>query len=195
VIRRLTTVVVGVAAVGACALGANTSPVENSSESYPQPPQVRLLGHDDVSGLLVYQNWIVDGEWHEDQAPTWPDELPPARLAPGTPLIFELAAVGLPAWVDVSMFASIGPDGQPAGEPERIVCLPVTERAPCSVDLVEDRRILQITVRPAEPGRFVALNMGWHRSVASPDESVDPEEPDVSATWAFAVAWTSEPGR
>jgi hypothetical protein len=204
VVSRLvsTTVAVAVAvAVGACAVdGANTSHDTYGTPAdtglYRQPPQVRLLADDEALGAVVYQGWISNGEWSEDQVQAWPDDLPLARLRPGTPLVFELTAVSLPAWVDVSLFASIGSDDQPAGEPERIVCVPVAERMPCSVDLARDQRTLQITVRPAGAGRFAALNMGWQRSVASEDRSLAPESPpDVSATWAFAVAWTPEPER
>lgn len=189
-----TTVVV--VTVGACAVdGANTSPdvygTANSAGFYPRPPQVRQLADNSVRGTIVYQGWINNGIWREDQAKSVPHDLPPARLRLGKPLVFELAAVSLPAWVDLSVFASTGSDGQPAGEPERIVC---GERMPCTVELAKHRRTLRITARPAEAGRFVALNIGWHRSVASKNSSFAPESPpEVSATWAFAVAWTSVP--
>ena len=106
-------------------------------------------------------------------------------------MIFELVAVGLPAWIDLSVAPGLGLDGVPTGDLERIVCLPVTERMQCSVQLVAERQMLRITARLDNAGQYAALNIGWHRSVATGDRSFAPGAPsEVSATWAYCVAWT-----
>lgn len=182
----LVTAAAVVMTVGACT-SPHVNEVQDGTGFYRHPPQVRLLADNKVHGTVVYRGWIEAGTWREDQVPAVPDDLPVARLRRGDPLVFELPAVSLPAWAELSILARIGPDGQPSGKSERIVCRPVTPRMPCSVELERDRRTLRITARPVQAGQFVALNMGWHRSVAATG-SLAPDSPaEVSATWAFAL--------
>lgn len=156
-----------------------------------RPPVVRLLAGTRPEGVLVYEEWVTDGQLRTYEAQTVPSDLVAARWRHDDPLVFEIGTGEVPSWVGVLAYEEIPVHQVPDAALERILCRPGEAASACVVDRSLHDSTIRIAVAGVPPGELVILNVGWDlpESHRSHDQAIPPS---VSASWAFAVEPTRE---
>jgi hypothetical protein len=137
-------------------------------------------------GVLVYQDWVTDGQQRTNEADTVPADLVAVPWRHDDRLQFEIGVGQLPAWANVLVHDELPADHVPDDDPDRIECPPSAEASQCTVDQSSDDLMIMITAHPSEPGEIIVLNVGWELPERYRDH--DPLLPAyVSASWVFAT--------
>jgi hypothetical protein len=133
-----------------------------------------------VTGTVVYRTWLDGGKlvtWEAERPPTVHGTLPAES-------VFTMATAVEPTRVDVLRYASVGPDGIPAGDRGRISCLPYdVDPGLCTTEVGGG---IRLRVRLGDDVRLAVVNASWY--VPSDLRSANASLPtEVSASWAFVT--------